>query len=157
MAGKRKGCPGDSAVKNPLANEEEAGYIPMSGRSIPWRRKWLPTPILLLGKSHEELQSTGSQRVGQNLATEQQGKRKTSETEQAALPSSQYIMSSARGLAGSHHEKRLYPWSQSQTAQNFFDMLVLGATEVISKTEMRACVSQTQSQVLRMRILNHEM
>lgn len=36
-------------------------------------------------------------------------------------------------------------------------MLVFGATEVISKTEIRAFVSQTQSQVLRMRILNHEM
>jgi hypothetical protein len=116
MAGKRKGFPGDSVVKNPPANED-AGSTPVSGRSIPWRRKWLPTPVLLLGKSHEELQSTGPQRAGQNLATEPQGKRKTSKTEQVALHCSQYIMSSARGHTGSHHEKRLYPRNQSQTPQ----------------------------------------
>ena len=30
----------------------EAGLIPGSGRSIPWRRKWQPTPVFLPGKSH---------------------------------------------------------------------------------------------------------
>ena len=37
-------------------------------RTIPWRRKWQPTPVFLSGKSHRqdpgELQSMGSQRVG---------------------------------------------------------------------------------------------
>ena len=134
MAGKRKGFPGDSVVKNPPANEEDAGSIPVSGRSIPWRRKWLPTPILLLGKSHEELQSTGSQRAGQNLATEPQGKRKTCKTEQFALHCSQVLSQGAR---------RITPWKAvvpsepvtniSETAQNFFDMLVFWTTSNLGR------------------------
>ena len=37
--------------------------------TIPWRRKWQPTPVLLSGKSHGQrgpgrLQPMGSQRVG---------------------------------------------------------------------------------------------
>ena len=41
---------------------------------IPWRRAWQPTPVSLPGKSHGQrslgwLQSTGSQRVGHNWAT----------------------------------------------------------------------------------------
>ena len=41
-------------VKNLLADAEDlgdAGSIPGSGRS-PWRRKWQPTPVFLLGESH---------------------------------------------------------------------------------------------------------
>ena len=37
--------PGCSVVKNPLAKAGERG-------SIPWRRKWLPTPVFLPRKSH---------------------------------------------------------------------------------------------------------
>ena len=33
------------------ANAAYAGLIPGSGR-LPWRRKWLPTPVFLAGKSH---------------------------------------------------------------------------------------------------------
>ena len=47
------------------------GFNPWLGK-IPWRRAWQPTPVFLPGKSSwtEEsgrLQSTGSQRVGQDL------------------------------------------------------------------------------------------
>ena len=41
-------------VKHPPANEgdiRDAGLIPGWGR-IPWRRKWQPTPVFLLGESH---------------------------------------------------------------------------------------------------------
>ena len=44
--------PGGSVVKNPLANEEDMVSVPESGRSIPWRREWLPTPVFLPGKFH---------------------------------------------------------------------------------------------------------
>ena len=37
--------PGGSVIKNPPANEGNVG-------KIPWRRKWQPTPVFLLGKSH---------------------------------------------------------------------------------------------------------
>ena len=43
-------------------------------RKIPWRRNWQHTPVFLPGKSHRQRglagkQSTGSQRVGQDLVT----------------------------------------------------------------------------------------
>ena len=44
-------------------------------RKTPWRRKWQPTPGFLSGKSHGQrslVQSMGLQRVGHNLATQQQ-------------------------------------------------------------------------------------
>ena len=49
-------------------------------RKIPWRRKWQPTPVFLPGKSHGQrslarLQSTESQRVAYDLATEHACKR----------------------------------------------------------------------------------
>ena len=42
---------------------------------VHWRRKWQPTPIFLPGKPHEQYEKAavhGLQRVGHNLATEQQ-------------------------------------------------------------------------------------
>ena len=39
---------GGLVVKNLLA---KAGFDPLV-RKIPWRRKWQPTPLFLLGKSH---------------------------------------------------------------------------------------------------------
>ena len=42
--------PGSSAVKNPLAMQE-TWFDPWVGK-IPWRRKWQPTPVFLLGKFH---------------------------------------------------------------------------------------------------------
>ena len=49
------------------------GFDPWVGK-MPWRRKWQPTPVLLLGKCHGQrilvvLWSMGSQRVGHNWAT----------------------------------------------------------------------------------------
>ena len=57
-------------VKNPSANPGETqrcGLGPWVGK-IPWRRKWQPTPVFLLGEFHSQgrLQSIGSQRVGHN-------------------------------------------------------------------------------------------
>ena len=40
--------PSGSVVKNPSAS---AGFDPWV-RNIPWRRKWQPTPVFLLGKPH---------------------------------------------------------------------------------------------------------
>ena len=42
-------------------------------RKIPWRKKWQPTPVFLLGEFHGQeepggLQSTGSQKVGHDRA-----------------------------------------------------------------------------------------
>ena len=42
------GVPGGSEV-NPPANAGDVGSILGSGR-FPWRRKWQPTPVFLLGK-----------------------------------------------------------------------------------------------------------
>ena len=38
-------------VKDLPANVGDTGLIPGSGR-FPWRRKWQPTPVFLLGESH---------------------------------------------------------------------------------------------------------
>ena len=47
-------------VKNPPANAGDAGD---SGSilvgKIPWRRKWQPTPVFLLGKSHGQRSLAG--------------------------------------------------------------------------------------------------
>ena len=48
--------PCGSVVKNPPANSGDtgdAGLISVSGKIL-WRRKWQPTPVLLLGKSHRQ-------------------------------------------------------------------------------------------------------
>ena len=41
------GFPGGSVVNSPPANAGGTGSIPGSGRSIPWRKKWPPTPVFL--------------------------------------------------------------------------------------------------------------
>ena len=46
-----RGFPGGSVIKNPPANAGDVGLILGVGK-IPWRKKWLPTPIFLPGKSH---------------------------------------------------------------------------------------------------------
>ena len=52
---RRKGFPGRTVVKNPpsarAGDMRDVGSIPGLGR-FPWRREWLPTPVLLPGKSH---------------------------------------------------------------------------------------------------------
>ena len=47
-----------SVVKNPPANAEDVGLIPELGR-FPWRRKWQPTPVFFLGKSHGQRSLAG--------------------------------------------------------------------------------------------------
>ena len=61
-------------VKNLPAMQETWGSINPRVGKIPWRREWLPTPVLLPEKSHGQrslvgLQSTESQRVRQDWAT----------------------------------------------------------------------------------------
>ena len=50
--------PGGSAVKKLPANTGDTGSIPGPGRS-PCRRKWQPTPLFLLGKSHGQRDLVG--------------------------------------------------------------------------------------------------
>ena len=51
------GVPGGSEV-NPPANAGDVGSILGSGR-FPWRRKWQPTPVFLLGKFYEQRRLAG--------------------------------------------------------------------------------------------------
>ena len=64
------GFPGGSHGEESAYNAGDPGLVPGLGR-IPWRRKRLPTPVFLPGKSHGRkepgrLQSMGLQRVGQH-------------------------------------------------------------------------------------------
>ena len=66
---------GDSVVNNPPA-KQEPWFDPWVGK-IPWRRKWWPTPVFLLGEPQwteesSRLQSMGSQSVRISLVTKQQ-------------------------------------------------------------------------------------
>ena len=72
-----RGFPDGTVVRNPPANAGDTGLIPKSIRKIPWRRKWLPTPVYLLGKCHGQMSLAGyslwgHKRVRNNLATKQQ-------------------------------------------------------------------------------------
>ena len=50
-----EGFPGGAVVKNPTANEGDAGDLVQSlGGKISWSKKWQPTPVFLPGKSHEQ-------------------------------------------------------------------------------------------------------
>jgi len=65
-------------VKNPRANIEDVGLIPGS-RRLPWGRKWQPTPVFLLGKSHGQsylvdYSSWGPQKVRLDFITKKQQK-----------------------------------------------------------------------------------
>ena len=60
-------------VKNPPASAGNArvlGSIPGSGRSIPWRRKWQPTPISLPGESHRQRRLEGYERANSQVGWE---------------------------------------------------------------------------------------
>ena len=52
------GFPSDSVVKNLLASAGETGSVPDPRRS-PWRRKWQPIPVFLLGESHGQRSLAG--------------------------------------------------------------------------------------------------
>ena len=55
-----QGFPGGSVVKNPPANAGDAGLILWVGK-VPWRRKWQPIPVFLLGKSQGQEEPGGLQ------------------------------------------------------------------------------------------------
>ena len=60
--------PGGSEGKNLPAVQET--QIKSLGQKIPWRREWLPTPVLLPGEFHgHRLQCMGLQRVGHDSVT----------------------------------------------------------------------------------------
>ena len=68
--------PCGSVVKNPPANAGDSGYagsIPGAWK-IPWRRKWQPPPVFLLGKSQGQRSLAGcslwGRRVGHDWVTE---------------------------------------------------------------------------------------
>ena len=72
--GTNKGLPRWYSGKESACQRRRHGFHSWV-RNIPWRRIWQPTPVFLPGKSSwtEEPgggQSTGSQRVGHNWATE---------------------------------------------------------------------------------------
>ena len=46
------GFPGGSGGKESACNVGDT-FSPWVGK-IPWRREWLPTPVFLSGKSHEQ-------------------------------------------------------------------------------------------------------
>ena len=62
------GFPGGSEGKASACNAGRPRFNPWVGK-IPWRRKWLPTPVILAWRAPwmekpGRLQSMGSQRVG---------------------------------------------------------------------------------------------
>ena len=71
-----KGLPSGSTVKYPPAMQEpqETGFNPCVGK-IPWRRKWLPSPVFFSGKSHglRSLVAIGSQTVVHSVTKSQTG------------------------------------------------------------------------------------
>ena len=67
------GFPGDSVGKESACNsgvcvQHMRYWFDPWVRKIPWRRKWLPTPVFLPGKSHGQ-KSMGLRRVRHDLAT----------------------------------------------------------------------------------------
>ena len=52
------GIPGGSVGKETACNAGVPGLIPGSG-NIPWRKKWQPTPLFLLRKSHGQRSMVG--------------------------------------------------------------------------------------------------
>ena len=55
-------------VKN-LPPMQETGFDPWVGK-IPWRREWLPTPVLLPGKSHGQRSLAGDSPRGRKESDE---------------------------------------------------------------------------------------
>ena len=41
-----------SVAKESACNAGDLGLIPRLGRSLGWRREWLPTPVFLPGEAH---------------------------------------------------------------------------------------------------------
>ena len=55
--------PGSSVLKNSPGNTGDTGLIPVAGRS-PGEENWLPTPVFLPGKSHEQRNLAGLYSMG---------------------------------------------------------------------------------------------
>ena len=68
-----RGFLGVASGKEPACQCRRPGFNPWA-RKIPWRRKWQPTPVFLLGYSHRQesgrLQSMGSKESDRTEATE---------------------------------------------------------------------------------------
>ena len=58
------GLPGDAVVENLPAHAGDTGSLSVWARKIPWRRKWLPSPVFLPGKSHGQRSLAGSSSWG---------------------------------------------------------------------------------------------
>ena len=72
-----KDFPGGSVIKNLPATEGNMASVDLWVGKIPWIRKWQPTLVLLNGRSHGQRKLVGyspwgCERVGHDLATEQQ-------------------------------------------------------------------------------------
>ena len=63
---KQMGFSGGSVVKNPLAKQKT--WVQSLGQEDPWRWKCQPTPVLLLGKSHEQRSLAGYRPHGHKRA-----------------------------------------------------------------------------------------
>ena len=108
-----------SVVKNPLANQCRTHGLNIVTGKIPWRRKWQPTPVFLLGKSHGQrilvgYSPWGLKRVRHDLAAKQQhfyNQRKNEEGEKATF----FLCKDVEGKWGS---KR---WSHPRTWVNFWN------------------------------------
>jgi len=77
---KRRDFPGATEVRALLLNCRRLGFDPWV-QKIPWRRDWLPTPVLLPGEFHGQrslggLQSMGLQRVSHDWTQNETGKEK---------------------------------------------------------------------------------
>ena len=71
-----KDFPGGASGKESASQCRRHRFDPCV-RKIPWRRKWLPTPVFLPGKSHGQRSLVGyspwaHKSVGHSLATKQQ-------------------------------------------------------------------------------------
>ena len=72
------GFPGGASGKGPTCQyrrHKKHGFNLWVGK-VSWRRAWKPTPVLLLGESHEQrslvgYSSWGHKRIGHDLATKQ--------------------------------------------------------------------------------------
>ena len=73
------GFPGGASGKESACQSRRHRFNPWV-RKIPWKRKWQPTPVFLLGESHGQRRLAGyswweSQRAGHHWATEQRNLR----------------------------------------------------------------------------------
>ena len=53
-----QGFPGGPAAKTPRSQRRGPGFNPWVGK-IPWKGKWQPTPVFLLGKFHGQRSLAG--------------------------------------------------------------------------------------------------